>query len=80
MARRFCGLERGTSVIYKSDLGGVVSLERNASFYRANYHLLGKGGYVFSSVGLFVCLSFCLYVCLLATLLKRCEQFATKFY
>ena len=27
------------------------------------YYLLGIGGYVFGSVGLFVCLSVCLYVC-----------------
>ena len=27
------------------------------------YYLLGKGGYVFGSGGLFVCLSVCLYVC-----------------
>ena len=32
-----------------------------------HYYLLGKGGYVFGSVGLFVCLS----VCLWTTLLKK---------
>ena len=40
-----------------------------------SYYLLGKGGYVFGSVGQFVCLSVCLFVCLFVclwtTLLKK---------
>ena len=35
------------------------------------YYLLGKGGYVFGSVGLSVCLFVCLFVCLWTTLLKK---------
>ena len=39
-------------------------------------YLLGKGGYVFGSVGL----SVCFFVCLWTTLLKSYQQIGMKFY
>ena len=44
-----------------------------------NIYLLGKGGYVFGSVGLSVCTSVCLFVCG-QHYAKRYEQIGVKFY
>ena len=43
-------------------MGSSVNKCRYISFEA--YYLLGKGGYVFGSVGLSVCLFVCLFVCL----------------
>ena len=56
------------------------------SYYHHHYYLLGKGGYVFGSVGLFVCLFVCLSVCLSVSLSvdnitqKSYERIGLKFY
>ena len=47
--------------------GGLRSLSASSLFIFYIHYLLGKGGYVFGSVGL----SVCLFVCLWTTLLKK---------
>ena len=45
-----------------------------------DFYLLGKVGYVFGSVGLFVCLFVCLSVYLWTTYSKSYERIGMKFY
>ena len=54
---------------------GIVMFRASPRFF----YLLGKGGYVFGSVGLSVCLSVCLFVCE-QHYSKSYERIGMKFY